>query len=147
MDLSLPVLELCWCSASTALHPSALREPMLQHGPWHACASHGYVPETGTTPNAPCQLLKFYKLMIYFGQSPMNRNFHAAHYTHRRIQVTESHKIMRGIFRIMKRDEGHDPSADKGECRNLSVETRGRAAFLRSGKAGKALLELSPVRT
>lgn len=123
MDLSLPVLEFFWSSASTALHPSALWEPMHQHGPWHACASCGYVPETGATPNAPCQLLKFYKLTIYFGQSPMNRNFHAARYTHRRIQVTESHKIMRAIFRIIKRDEGHDPGADKGECRNLSVET------------------------
>lgn len=72
----------------------------------------------------------------------MNRNFHATHYTYRRIQVTESHKIMRGIFRIIKRDEGHDPGADKGECRNLSVETRGCATFFRSGKARKALLEL-----
>lgn len=49
---------------------------------------------------------------------------------------------MRGIFRIIKRDEGHDPGADKGECRNLSVETWGRAAFFRSGKAGKALMKV-----
>lgn len=142
MDLSLPVQEFCWYSASTAVQPSALWEPMHQHGPWHACASCGYVPETGATPNAPCQLLKFYKLIIYFGQTPTNRNFHAARYTHRRTQVTESHNIMRGIFRVIKRDEGHDPGADKGECRNLRVETRSRAAFFRSGKAGKALLEL-----
>lgn len=136
------MLELCCCSASSALQPSALREPMHQHGPWHACASCGCVPETAATPNAPCQLLKFYKLIISIGQSPMNRNIHAARYTHRRTQVTESHKIMRGIFRIIKRDEGHDPGADKGECRKLSVETRGRAAFFRSGKGGKAPLEL-----
>lgn len=65
-----------------------------------------------------------------------------AHYTHRRMQVTESRKITRGIFRAIKRDEGHDPGADKGECRNSSVETRGRAAFFRPGKAGRTPQEL-----
>lgn len=65
-----------------------------------------------------------------------------ARYTHRRMQITESCKITGGIFRVIKRDKGHDPSADKGECRNSSVETRGHAAFFRPGKAGRAQQEL-----
>lgn len=46
-----------------------------------------------------------------------------ARYTDRRTQVTESRKITEGIFRVIKRDKGHDPSADRGEFRNSSVET------------------------
>lgn len=65
-----------------------------------------------------------------------------AHCTHRRTQVTESRKITKGIVRVIKRHEGHDPGADKGECRNSNVEPRGHAAFSRPGKAGRALLEL-----
>lgn len=43
-------------------------------------------------------------------------------YTDRRTQVTESHKTTRGIVRVIKRDEGHDPGVDKGECRNSNME-------------------------
>lgn len=46
-----------------------------------------------------------------------------ARYTHRRMQVTESRRLTEEIFWIIKRDKGHDPGADKGECRNSSVET------------------------
>lgn len=65
-----------------------------------------------------------------------------ARYTHRRTQVTESCKITRGTVRVIKRDEGHNPGADKGECRNSNVEPRGHAAFSRPGNAGRTLREL-----
>lgn len=43
-------------------------------------------------------------------------------YTHRRTQVTKSHKTTRGTVRVIKRDEGHDPGVDKGEGRNSNME-------------------------
>lgn len=45
---------------------------------------------------------------------------------------------MRRIFRIIKRDEGHDPGADKGECRNLSVETWGSCCLLQVRESRKS---------
>lgn len=43
-------------------------------------------------------------------------------YTHR-TDVTESHKIITLKIPLVKRDKEHHPGADKGECRNSSVET------------------------
>jgi len=55
---------------------------------------------------------------------------------------TQGWKITGGIFRVIKRDKGHDRGADNGECRNSSAETRGRVAFFRPRKAGRAQQEL-----
>lgn len=52
------------CAGAFALHSSALLEPMDYQEPWHACAGHGYGPQTGATADIPCQLLKCCELRI-----------------------------------------------------------------------------------
>lgn len=56
------------------------------------------------------------------------------------MQVTESHVITRGVFRVIKRDEGHDPGADGGSAgtsvRRLEVALPSQARGSRKSPAG-----------
>lgn len=62
------------------------------------------------------------------------------------MQVTESCVITRGIFRVIKRDEGHDPGADGGSTGTAVWRLEVALSFSGQGKQEEPGRNRRPVR-